>query len=344
MHKQRENDGRGLGQKSLTELRIRAMEAVVNGKPVVEVAEIFGVNRTTVYDWKKLFEEGGWEALEAGKRGGRPGALSDQEAREIAKLVRNKNPLQLEFEFALWTREMVRELIRKKFGKRLSLVTVGRLLKAEGLSVQRPLFRAWQQDPARVDAWLKKDYPQIRALARKNKAEIYFGDEAGLRSDHHAGRTWGVRGKTPVIKATGARFSVNMISAVSPLGNLRFMVVEGTVNAGRFIEFLRRLIHNRKRPVYLIVDGHPAHKARKVKEFVASMSDRLQLFCLPPYSPELNPDELVWNYAKNHRVGRMTPLSKAEMKAAVVGTLRSLQKRKDLVRSMFRHPETAYAA
>jgi len=344
MRKQRTNDGRGLNHQTLTEIRFRAVEALLQGTPPAEVAKIFGVNRTTIYDWKNLFDSGGWEALRAGKRGGRPGLLSDGEAREIARIIQKKNPLQLEFEFALWTREMVRDLIRRKFGKNLSLVTVGRLLKAEGLSVQRPLFRAWQQDPARVEAWLTKDYPRIRALARKNKAEIFFGDEAALRSDHHAGKTWAARGRTPVIKATGARFSLNMISAISPLGSLRFMVVEGTMNADRFIEFLRRLIHNRERPVYLIVDGHPAHKARKVKAFLESVADRLRLFCLPPYSPELNPDELVWNYTKTHRVGRMVPATKAELKAAVVATLRSLQKRKELVRSMFRHPETAYAA
>lgn len=187
---------------------------------------------------------------------------------------------------------MVRDLIKDQFSVKLSLVSVGRLLKKMGLSPQNPLHRAYQQDPDFVQQWLESEFPK-KTLARKAKAEIYFGDEASVRSDFHSGTTWAPKGLTPVVKTTGARFSVNMISAISPRGKLRFMTIEGRFNAGKFIEFLKRLIHNSKNPVFLIVDSHPAHKTNKVKEFIDSTKGKLRLFILPPHSPELNPDELV---------------------------------------------------
>ncbi len=141
-------------------------------------------------------------------------------------------------------------------------------------------------------------------MALKEAATIYFGDEAAMRSDYHSGTTWAPRGKTPVVESTGARFSINMISAITGKGHMRFMTIEGLLNADKFIGFLERLIYNSEKPIYLIVDGHPVHKASKVKKFVDSTKGRLKLFYLPPYSPELNPDELVWNHVKNHRIGR----------------------------------------
>jgi transposase len=167
------------------------------------------------------------------------------------------------------------------------------LLNQLGLTPQRPVWRAYQQRPAEVQRWLDEEYPRIHRLAQKRKATIFFGDEAGVRSDHHAGTTWAIRGETPVVSSTGARFGLNLISAVSAQGELRFMTVNGRVGAKVFIEFLKRLLHNSERTIFLIVDGHPAHKAKIVARCVKSIKDRLHLFFLPPYSPELNPDELL---------------------------------------------------
>jgi transposase len=186
--------------------------------------------------------------------------------------------------------------------------------------------------------------PEDRALARREKATIFFEDESGVRSDFHSGTTWAPRGKTPVVRVTGQRFSLNMISAVSPKGELRFMVVRGGVGAGVFINFLKRLIYGQRRPIYLIVDGHPSHRSKKVKRYAESQQGRLRLFYLPPYSPELNPDELVWNDVKNNGVGRMLVHSPKDLMRAVVGRLRYLQKSPELVRSFFQAPETCYAA
>jgi len=213
-----------------------------------------------------------------------------------------------------------------------------------GLSCQKPLFRAWQQNPALVKQWLGSEFPRIRKAAKSAGAEVFFEDESGVRSDFHSGTTWAPRGKTPIVRVTGQRFSLNMISAVSPKGALRFMVVKGGVGAMVFLTFLKRLLHGRRRPVYLIVDGHPAHKAKIVKNFVASTQGKLKLFFLPPYSPELNPDELVWNDVKNNGVGRSIISKPRDLHRTVVGRLRFLQKSPERIRSFFQAPDTRYAA
>jgi transposase len=264
--------------------------------------------------------------------------------RWLYNTITNKNPLQLKFPFALWTTAMVVSLIHDKYGVRLSRSSVSRLLHQLGLSAQRPMWRAYQQDPEAVEQWLQKEFPKIKTLARKAKADIYFADEAGVRSDYHSGTTWAKRGKTPIVSTTGARFGLNLISAISPRGQMRFMITKGRVGAKVFIDFLIRLIHNAKQPVFLVVDGHPAHRAKKVSQFVDSVKDRLRLFFLPPYSPELNPDEWVWNHLKNHGIGRQAVKTKPQMKRAVISHMRKLQKSPKLVCSFFKAETTRYAA
>jgi transposase len=239
---------------------------------------------------------------------------------------------------------MIGELIRKKFGVELSRTSVNRLLAQLGLSAQRPLWRAFQKNPQAVERWLKVDFPSIQAQARHEKAEIYFGDEAGVRSDHHSGTTWGVKGLTPIVYSTGERFGFNMISAISPRGMLRFKVVEGTVGAAQFIGFLKGLLHGATKPIYLIVDGHSSHKAKMTRKFVESTQGRLKLFLLPGYSPELNPDELVWNSLKNHALGKISHITKEQMKKRAISHLRSLQGSPERVRAFFQAPQTKYAA
>ena len=273
---------------------------------------------------------------------GRPPTLSGPQLRRVYELVVGSDPRQLRFPFALWTREMVQELIAREFGVALSRSSVGRLLRRLGLSPQRPLFRAYQQDPEAVAGWKREAYPLIRAEAEAVGAAIYFADEASVRSDFHAGTTWAPRGQTPLVRTTGARFSVNLISAVTPQGKLRFSVVDGTLTAPRFIEFCRRLLHDAQAPVFLIVDGHPVHRSKAVKTFVASTEGALRLFYLPSYSPELNPDEWVWKNVKHDRVGRIGVAGPDDLKAKAVAALRRLQRLPQLVRGFFRDPNLSY--
>jgi transposase len=338
------NDARRLTHHELTELRKRGVAAVQEEQPVELVAQILGVDRSTLFGWLARYRRGGWDALDARKRGGRPPKVTAKMLSWVYGMVTTKDPRQLKFPFALWTSVMVAELIWRKFDIRLSKASVCRLMNQLGLSPQRPIWRAFQQDSELVAKWVKEEYPKIRALARKQGADIFFGDEAGVRSDHHSGRTWAVRGKTPVVVTTGARFGCNMISAVSPRGAMRFMLIEGKLTGEVFIEFLKRLLHNSSHPVFLIVDGHPVHRSAAVARFVASTDGKLRLFRLPPYSPELNPDEQVWNHLKNHGVGRLPITGPDQMKKLIISHLWKIQKLPALIRSFFGMPETVYAA
>jgi transposase len=294
--------------------------------------------------WLARYRHGGWGALDARKRGGRPPLLDGKKLSWLYNTVASKSPLQMKFTFALWTSRMIGQLIWQKYHIRLSKASVCRLLNQLGLTPQRPLWRAYQQRPEDVERWLNEEFPKIRALAKKERAIIFFGDEAGVRSDHHAGTTWAPKGHTPIVSTTGARFGLNLISAVSAQGEFRFMLTPGRVGAAVFVEFLKRLIYNSERPIFLIVDGHPAHKAKMVKTFLAANERKLRVFYLPPYSPELNPDERVWNDLKNNLVGRKVIMSPDQLKDEVISNLRSIQKSADRVRAYFQNETTKYAA
>jgi transposase len=338
----RENDGRKLDHATLETIRIRAVQAVESGERVEDVARAIGMARGTVFGWVAKYREGGLGALKAKPVPGKPPKLNAAQLGRLYALVAGSDPRQLQFEFALWTREMIRELIRREFGVRLSVVSVGRLLKKLGLSAQRPLRRAWQADPEAVERWQREEFPATRKKAKAEGATIYFGDEAGIRSDYHAGTTWAPAGQTPVVKATGARHSVNMISAVSAQGLLRFSVFTGSCTTAVFVDFCKKLLADTDGPVYLIVDGHPTHKAKATEEFVASTGGRLKLFVLPAYSPQLNPDEWVWKHVKHDRIGRSSVTSADDLKAKAISALRRLQKLPALVRAFFSDPNLRY--
>ena len=296
----KEMDGRKLSHEALEEIRIRAVKRVEAGESPEVVINALGFHRSAIYKWIALYREGGVDALKARKAAGPAPKLDGKQLRHLYKIITSNNPLQLGFEFALWTRAMIRELISEQFGVRLSDVSVGRLLRKLGLSPQRPLRKAYQRDEKKVAAWRKQAYPEIQKLAKKAGATIYFGDEASIRSDTHSGTTWAPTGQMPIIETTGARFSVNMVSAISAQGLLRFMTFEGRMNADRFIEFLKRLTYRANAAIFLVLDGHPVHKSKRVKDYVASTNGRLRLVILPPYSPHLNPDEWVWNWLEQH--------------------------------------------
>jgi transposase len=337
-------DGRKLDHKTREAIRIRAVQQVESGESPEVIIKALGFHRSRIYDWIAKYRNGGLEALRTKKITGRPTTLNGKQIQKLYAIIVDKNPLQLKFEFALWTRDIIREVIKDKFDLKLSAVSVGRLLKKMGFSPQKPLRRAYQQDKDRVENWLNEEYPVIYKQARREKAAIFFADESGIRSDFHSGTTWALKGKTPVLRTTGARFSINMISAISAKGHMRFMITSGRMNSELFIEFLKRLIHNAAHPIFLIVDGHPTHKSTKVKKYVVSTQGKLKLFYLPPYSPELNPDEFVWNYVKNHHMGKKEIKGPDDFKQKLLSCLKSLQRCTNKIMGFFHAPDVKYAS
>lgn len=338
----RETDGRKLDHQTLEALRIRAVKQVEDGVHPETVARAIGMNSATVYRWVAAHREGGVEALKAKPVPGRPPKLKGPQIARLYTMIVGKDPRQLQFEFALWTREMVREVIRREFDVRLSAVSVGRLLRKMGLSPQRPAWLATQQNPDAVEEFKTVIFPKIRAEAAASGGTVWFADEAGVRSDYHAGTTWAPVGKTPVVKTTGSRHAVNMISAVAPDGSLRFSTYTGRFTSTEFIDFCKRLLHDADGPVFLVVDGHPTHRSKATKTFVASTGGRLKLYHLPGYSPQLNPDEWVWNNVKAAKIGRAGITSQDDLRTKAISALRRLQKLPHLVRGFFRDPHLAY--
>jgi transposase len=332
-------DARSLPGEAQEDLRRRVVEAVQKGLSQAEAARIFGVARGTVNRWMGLLERVGPRALKAQRRGRPPVArLAPHQAATTVRHILSGCPDQLSLPFALWTREAVQELLSRKFEVQVSVWTVGRYLRAWGLTPQKPVRRAYEQNPTAV---------RIRAQARQFKAQIHWLDEMGLRSDHQAGRSYGRRGQTPVVFGTGQRFRCNMISSITNRGRLAFMIFRQRFTARVFLNFLGRLLRltrKTRKKVFLIVDGHPVHKARSVTRWLDEHREQIRVFFLPSYSPELNPDELLNQDVKTNALGRVRPVNVQEMMDNVRSYLRITQARPTVVKNYFCERHVRYAA
>jgi transposase len=320
----------------------------LDGLDQAEAARVFGVHRNAVNRWIKRYRQGGWDGLSEQRRGRRTGeqaALTEHQQQEVIALVRETTPDQLGLAGFLWTREAVAELIAQRAGVWLARTTVGGYLRGWGFSPQRPQRRALEQNPAAVRRWLAETYPAICGQARREGGLVLWLDEMGVRSDAAAGRSWAPVGQTPVIKRTGKRFRVNMISAVSNAGMLRFRLFVGSFSGPVFIDFLGRLLRDMGgRKVHLIVDGHPVHRAKLVSAWVGRHAEQIQLHFLPGYSPELNPVELLNHDVKANAAGRRRARSANELRGQLHGYLRWRQRQPEVLVRFFEHPTTRYAA
>lgn len=340
-------DARSLNLFGKEDLRRRVVRAVLGeGLSKAEAARVFGVSRTSVHAWVNLYERLGEDSLTPG-RPGRPrggGQLQGWQAATIVNLITDRCPDQLRLPFALWTREAVRDLIEIRFGIRYSLGMVGQLLRRWGFTPQKPVTRAYERDDEAIKHWLRYEYPALRRRAKRENAEIYWEDETGLRSDHLTGRSYSPQGRKPVIQSTGKRFGCNVISAVNNLGKMRFRVFRGSFTQRVMIDFLERLIRDAKRKVIVIADGHPAHKGRRVQQWLASHTAQCELVLLPGYAPELNPDELLNQDLKSNVFSAGRPRTPDELMSQTRSYLMATQHRPDIVRSYFNEAHVHYAS
>ena len=308
-------------------------------------AEVFGLSLNGVHKIWKSYKEGGIRSIAKKKRGVTGGKkINGVQSAEIRRLVKDKLPDQLKLPFGLWTREAVKQLIFEKYGIELSRWQVGRYLKSWGYTPQKPIGKAFEQKPAKVKQWLEQEYPAIKKKAQKENAVIYFGDETGMRSDHQAGKSYAPQGETPVIKRTGQRFSLNMISAISNRGHLQFMIIDSRFNGDVFITFLQQMIKYSRQKIYFVTDGHPAHKTKKLKEWLEENKNKIEVFFLPSYSPELNPQEYVNQDIKTNVIGKKRPINKAQMRNDVEGFMYNRKNDKKQVQKYFHEKHVRYAA
>jgi transposase len=339
-------DARTLSPSAQEALRKLAVKAVLDGAKQCDVAQTFGVSAYIVSQWMKRYRAEGEASLNARRKGPAKGSrtlLTPKQAEHMRQLIVDKCPEQLKLPFYLWTREAVQELILRKCGVAVSINTAGNYLRAWGFTVQKPVRRAYEQNAAAVQRWLAEEYPALVKRAKAEKAVIYWGDEMGLRSDDQVGRSYGLRGQTPVIPGTGQRFGCNMISAITNLGHLSFQVFEGSFKVKVFLGFLTRLVKQAKRKVFLIVDGHPVHRAKLVQTWREEHTDEIEIIYLPGYSPELNPDEMLNQDVKASALRKRRPKNVRQLKADVRSYLFSTQKRPEVVRSYFDECHVQYA-
>lgn len=337
-------DGRKLDHKTSEHFRRLAVRRVLEGgERPSEVMRSLGLCRTTIYPWLRAYGHKGHEALTARKASGPKTRLTEKQRQRVRRWIVGKDPRQYGFEFGLWTRRIVSALIAEKFGLTLKLTAVGRLLASLEITPQKPLRRAYQRDPKAIEQWLARDYPRLKRRARQHGAMIFFLDEAGFSSEPGLGRTYGLKGQTPVVRTTGQRQKVNAISALNAKGAFWSAVYTGNFNATRFVGFLQDFRRRRNTKVYLVVDGHPSHRAKLVNEYVQSTRGRLELHFLPPYAPDLNPDEFVWQHTKTNGVAKK-PLRQGEsLRQRVTQDLVNVKANRKLVRSFFGATSVAYA-
>jgi transposase len=337
-------DGRTLDHKTLEEFRRLAVRRVIEDDEAPSaVMESLGLCRTTIYRWLRNYQSGGMEALIEKIAQGPEPKLNDKQRERVKRWILGKDPRQYGFDFGLWTRRIVQSLIKDKMGICLGVTAVGRLLAGLDITPQKPLRRAYERDPVHVAKWQKEIYPQLKYRAKCLGAKIFFLDEAGFQSDPPLGRTYGLKGQTPVLKTSGQRQSVNAISAVNARGEFWAATYSGKLNAESFVAFLKNFMKGRSTKVFLVVDGHPAHKSKLVSDYVMSQAGRLELHFLPPYAPDLNPDEFVWSYMKQNGVSKKPLKQNESMQARIEQDLAAIKTAPDLVRSFFRAKSVAYA-
>ena len=340
-------DARKLSTQAQQELREMAIRLKESGKTYKAIAEIVHVQPTTICAWYKAYQRGGKKAIKIKKRGRPSGScrtLTAVQENEVQKAIVDKCPDQLKFPFALWTRVAVQQLVKELFLIKMPIRTVGEYLKRWNYTPQKPLRKAYKQNPKAISAWLKEEYPTIAIKSKKEKAEIHWGDETGLCNDSYHGRSYAPRGETPAIKIHPRCQRVNLISTVTNQGKVRFMIYKDKMNSQTLIRFMKRLIKDSGQKIFLILDNLRIHHSHMVKDWLKNHKTEIEVFFLPSYSPELNPDEYLNCDLKIGVHSKVPARTKEQLTKKTLSHLRKLQKMPSRVKKNFKHPKISYAA
>lgn len=341
-----QSDKRG-NEETQEKIRVQAVKMRLKGFRPGEVAETFGITTQALSKMMKRYNEGGFKALKSKARGKRKDTgrrLTEEQEYKVYRTIVDKCPDQLKFPFVLWTREAIRHLILNEYKIDIPLRTLSDYLKRWDMTPQKPLKRAYERNDKRVAKWHEEEYPQIEKRAKKEKAEIHWADETNCQSIPNNLRGFSEKGVTPILKHSAKKFKVNMISSITKLGKMRFMFYDGSFDYKVFIDFLRRLIKGATKKIFLIVDNLRVHHAKKVKKWIEERKDKIEIFYLPPYCPDLNPDEYLNNDLKQNANKNLIPKDLEGLKKNTNSYMRSLQKKPDKVKGFFRHRKTTYAA
>jgi transposase len=340
-------DMRKLSRDARHERRVQVIRLRKAGQTYDQIAVQTGLSRTGVFDICKPHEAAGAKALHdapSGRQSGDGRLLNAAQEAMVRRLIIDKTPDQLKMPYALWTRAAVAQLIEARLGIRLQVRTMGLYLARWGFTPQKPMKKAYEQSPAAVKKWLDEDYPGIAARAKAEGAEIHWGDESGLRSDDVRGRGFAPKGQTPVIRVNNKRHGLSVISTVTNKGQMRWRIFDGALNTSILIDFLRRLIKGASKKLFLILDNLRVHHAKPVKAWLAEHADAIEVFYLPSYSPELNPDEMA-NADIKQAVTKLAPArTKLQLVKATARHLRSVQRQPERIRKYFEHGPVRYAA
>ena len=343
----KKTDTRKLKPEVLQQLRHQAIRLRKKGMTYKAISEVIDVHYSTICGWWKTYEKEGVKGIRLKTRGRKHGTqrtLNPEQEKELQKIIEDKEPDQLKLPFALWTRRAIQQIVKKLYRIDMPIRTVGEYLKRWGFTPQKPLKRAYEQKPEAVKLWVDEEYPKIVRQAQKENAEIHWGDETGLRNDSQHGRSYAPKGKTPVIRLCAKRERINLISSITNQGKVRFMVYQDTMNSQTLIKFLKRLIKDADKKVFLILDNLRVHHSKLVKEWLKEHEKEIELFFLPSYSPELNPDEYLNCDLKAGVHSGPPARKKADLKKKTISHLRMLQKKPKRVMKYFKHPKILYAA
>ena len=338
-------DGRKIPDEVMGYIRKIAVEAVrERGQSPEVVAQIFNFNRSCIYRWLNQYDAGGYDALESQPAPGAKPVVTDAMEVWLKQTVLTHTPVDFGYDTLLWTRDLLAELLKEKFGVAVSGSSVSLHLRKLGLSYQQPGYQDRDRDAGEVERFINDKFPKIQRLADRLGADIGFEDEAGVGIMTRSGRTWGLVGKTPVVRVCMQRGGYNVLSMVTPKGEMKYSVTADSIDSVHYIEFLKNLIRDRERPLILLADRASFHRSQEVRDFVRAHRARLRIFFLPRRTPEMNPDEQIWNEIKNHRIGKQPVANKRDLKRRLYSALRSVQKNTERILSFFQLPATQYAS